>query len=168
MRPICGWGVLSSPNCRSFARGGSRSPLFRRATLDTLIQSLQELHNDCLADEVCLQEEIDGVAPEYRASARNLVHYLALRQHDVRELQRELSRLGLSSLGRLEGHTLAAIDAVLVAPHKLHGGLHAFQEGEPPVDNESGSKYWGDTLALVRRRAGCEAGRFAWRATGGS
>lgn len=114
------------------------SPQFRRATLDSLIQSLQELRNDCLANEVSLQEEIDRVVPEYRASARNLVHYLALRQHDVRELQRELSCLGLSSLGRLEGHTLAAIDAVLVALHKLHGGPHAVQEGEPPVDNGSG------------------------------
>jgi pyruvate kinase len=111
---------------------------FRRATLDSLIQSLQELHNDCLANEATLQEEIDRVAPEYRAGARNLVHYLALRQHDVRELQLELSCLGLSSLGRLEGHTLAAIDAVLVALHKLHGGPHAVQEGGPPVDNESG------------------------------
>jgi len=114
------------------------SPQFRRATLDSLIQSLQELHKDCLVNEALLREEIERVAPEYRASARNLAHYLALRQHDVRELQRELSCLGLSSLGRLEGHTQAAIDAVLVALQKLHGGAHAAEDAEPPVDNESG------------------------------
>ena len=77
----------------------------------------------CLAIEESLQDETAQVAPGYQPSARNLVHYLALRQHDVRELQRELSRLGLSSLGWLEGHTLAALDAVIVA---LRASLRAF------------------------------------------
>ena len=37
-----------------------------------------------------------------RAQRQNLAHYLAFRHHDLRELQRELMRHGLSSLGRLE------------------------------------------------------------------
>ena len=36
-------------------------------------------------------------------SADNLAHYLALRPHDIRPLQRKLARFGFSSLGRLEG-----------------------------------------------------------------
>lgn len=70
------------------------SPQFRRATLDSLIQSRQELHKDCLINEASFREEIERVAPEYRAGARNLAHYLALRQHDVREQQPEFSCLG--------------------------------------------------------------------------
>lgn len=112
---------------------------FQRANLESLIQSLLEIRTHCLATEELLQEEIEKVAPDYRPSARNLVHYLALRQHDVRELQRELSRLGLSSLGRLEGHTLAAIDAVLFALQKLRGGTPEELPSQPPVDYEDGS-----------------------------
>ena len=114
--------------------------VFQRHDLDQLLQSLEELRGHCLAMEQSLKDEIDQVAPDYQPSARNLVHYLALRQHDVRELQRELSRLGLSSLGRLEGHTLAAIDAVIGALRKLRGGLHAPLQGEPPVGYEAGAQ----------------------------
>ena len=35
-------------------------------------------------------------------SARNLVHYMALRRHDLRELQDQLAAVGLSSLGRAD------------------------------------------------------------------
>jgi len=114
--------------------------VFQRHDLDQLLQSLEELRGYCLAMEQSLKEEIGQVAPDYQPSARNLAHYLALRQHDVRELQRELSRLGLSSLGRLEGHTLAAIDAVIGALRKLRGGVHAPLEGESPVGYEAGTQ----------------------------
>lgn len=43
----------------------------------------------------------------------NLAHYLALRRHDLRPLQRELMWRGLSSLGRLESRVLPTLDAVL-------------------------------------------------------
>lgn len=48
-----------------------------------------------------------------RESARNLLHYLALRRVDLRQVQRRLSDLGLSSLGRAEGHALHQLNAVL-------------------------------------------------------
>jgi pyruvate kinase len=113
---------------------------FRRFPLDRLLYTLQELRSHCLETEKSLEEEIQRVAPAYRPSARNLVHYLALRQHDLRELQRELSRLGLSSLGRMEGHTLAALDAVTVVLQKVRGGPQARLVGEPPMGFEAGSQ----------------------------
>jgi len=54
---------------------------------------------------------------EQHTSARNLLHYLALRSQDLRTLQDSLARLGLSSLGRAEPHVLASINAVL---HNLY------------------------------------------------
>ena len=64
-------------------------------------------------------EDINGVNPRHRFSAANLVDYAAVRAQDVRDLQAELSSLGLSSLGRMESdvaqhlsavaHTLAAV-----------------------------------------------------------
>ncbi len=46
-------------------------------------------------------------------SARNLLHYVALRRFDLRGLQARLADLGLSSLGRAESHVLGNLDAVL-------------------------------------------------------
>jgi len=55
---------------------------------------------------------IASAAPAYRQSARNLVHYVALRQHDLRKLQLELGRRGLSSLGRMEGNVAQTLELV--------------------------------------------------------
>lgn len=44
-------------------------------------------------------------------SAANFAAYLALRQHDIRPLQRNLMRLGLSSLGRAESRVEASLEA---------------------------------------------------------
>ena len=57
----------------------------------------------------------------FRISAHNLAHYLALRQHDLRELQIRLMPWGLSSLGRLESRVEASLDAVALALAHLTG-----------------------------------------------
>jgi len=56
--------------------------------------------------------KIDAVHPRFRDSARNLVHYLALRHEDIRNLQEDLASLGLSSLGRAERNVLPSIRMV--------------------------------------------------------
>ena len=61
---------------------------------------------------------LSAVAPLRRSSARNLVHYWAIRQFDLRELQTGLAVFGLSSLGRSESHvqaTLAAVRSAIAA-----------------------------------------------------
>jgi len=125
------------------------NPKSHRFPAEPLLQSLEELRAHCLATEESLKEDIGQVASAYQPSARNLAHYLALRQHDVRELQRELSRLGLSSLGRLEGHTLAAIDAVISALRKLNGEEPQALTGEPPIGFEAGNKILAQHAAAL-------------------
>jgi pyruvate kinase len=49
----------------------------------------------------------------FKQSTLNLVHYLALRRHDLHPLQQALVPLGVSSLGRCEAHVLPTLDAVL-------------------------------------------------------
>jgi len=56
---------------------------------------------------------LSAVHPSYRASARNLVHYVAFRRHDLRKVQRVLAGAGLSSLGRCESAVLANLNAVI-------------------------------------------------------
>lgn len=80
--------------------------------LRELIAQLDKLHEDALDLEKQLAPSVKQVHPSFRNSARNLLHYLALRQHDIRQLQESLAQLGLSSLGRAEAHVLASLQAV--------------------------------------------------------
>ena len=57
----------------------------------------------------------------YLASASNLAAYIALRRHDLRPVQDRLATLGLSSLGRCEGHVMAALEAVIHALKQMTG-----------------------------------------------
>ena len=90
-----------------------------REHITSLIRELSEIRKACLSMEKEFAAEVDSAAEGYRESARNLLHYLGLRKHDIRKLQHELWTLGLSSLGRTEAHVLAGADAVLVALHAL-------------------------------------------------
>ncbi len=56
-------------------------------------------------------EALAAVHPSFADSARNLVHYRSLRQHDIRSLQRRLGNLGLSRLAKAQSHVLASLEA---------------------------------------------------------
>ena len=86
-----------------------------------LAERLAALRADVLADERRLAARLQAVDAQQRDSARNLVHYLALRRHDLRALQDELSRHGLSSLGRAEADVLPALERVLAVLQRLLG-----------------------------------------------
>ena len=82
---------------------------------------------------------LEAVAPAYRPSALNLVHYVALRQHDIRELQEQLACLGLSSLGRCEASVLATLRRVLTILCALSGEDCGHRLGaEPPLEHRAG------------------------------
>ena len=78
------------------------------------ITTLQQAARDL---ELHYAQPVAATAPASRASARNLIHYLAVRSHDIRDLQVDLAHLGLSSLGRMEAHALASL-------HPVAGMLH--------------------------------------------
>lgn len=124
------------------AENGGESRVAARAQLrliEQLIVALEALRARALALEAEHAEHINAAHPERRASARNLTHYLALRQSDIRRLQVDLARLGLSRLARSEAHTLASLDAVLAALHALAGSKPA-RRARPPVAIRSGEK----------------------------
>lgn len=73
---------------------------------------LKSIYERALEFEASYASELALVHPELRQSAKNLVHYLALRQTDNRELQEDLAALGLSPLGRAERNVIASINAI--------------------------------------------------------
>jgi pyruvate kinase len=102
-----------------------------------LIDQLWSLRQAMLERETALKDELEKVLPEYRQSARNLIHYLTLRSVDLRPLQEQLSRLGLSSLGRSESHVLASLDKVLGLLHRLTNQAWQDKSTEEPAGSVS-------------------------------
>jgi pyruvate kinase len=102
-----------------------------RTSLAVAARELSRLQR-CLDDlEGEMRGAIERVPEERRESARNLVHYVALRQHDLRSLQHELVQLGLSSLGRSEGSVRGSVLAVARRVYEaltLRGDAHAMRE----------------------------------------
>ena len=93
-----------------------------------LIPEVAELYERALRLEQEHSAGLQRVAVGYHDSARNLLHYLAIRQVDIRQIQMALAAIGLSSLGRMEAHTLDTLHAVLFALHRI-----ANQDWKPKV-----------------------------------
>jgi len=107
--------------------------------LERLEGTIASLRRDALAFEQTHAQTLCEVDAAHRPSARNLLHYLSLRQQDLRPLQDELSSLGLSSLGRLEAHAMATLTSVLSTLRTLGGREEAaIGADEIPVDFWSG------------------------------
>src|SRR5262245_43789797 len=83
--------------------------------LQELLTAMMALRNDVLAEgETLLNAWRPRIQRDaFQTGARNLALYLALRRRDLRSLQRELGRWGLSSLGRSESHVQPALDSVV-------------------------------------------------------
>src|ERR1700729_540750 len=99
--------------------------------LAALIERLSAIREGLLEAAEGWRPWVEGRDADRDASARNLLQYLALRSHDLRDLQDRLSALGLSSLGSSEGHVEASVDAVLDALCAIAGR---------PVESLSGSE----------------------------
>jgi len=90
--------------------------------LRKLIDPLESIRSEMAGLESILSERWRDIHPSQIPSAANLMHYVALRRHDVRKIQEQLAVLGLSSLGRAESHVLGAIDAVLRILYRMADG----------------------------------------------
>ncbi len=86
-----------------------------------LADEVRHLRDAMITAEVAQSDRIAATHARHRRSAANLVHYVELRQHDIRTLQSRLSAIGLSSLGRAESHVLASLEAVLRVLETLTG-----------------------------------------------
>jgi pyruvate kinase len=113
---------------------------WNEAECKSIIDQLWALRRAMREHETALQPLLKDVDPAYRASARNLAHYLTLRQKDRRVLQEWLARVGLSSLGRAESNVLANIDKVLGILHRLTGQPWEAHSDDEPVGIKTSQK----------------------------
>lgn len=113
------------------------TPIRTRTLIDELIELRAEIPRQT-------PEIVDSYAPDspallHNKSAQNLLHYLALRRHDLRQLQQRLAEIGVSSLGRCEAHVLATLNQVIAILQQGYQGsleseksssLHGIREGK--------------------------------------
>ncbi len=117
-----------------------------RAGPDPVSQLLRLEHevNQLLANlgeaESLWSQWLTEVAAEQRISARNLVHYWAIRQSDLRDLQSRLAAFGLSSLGRSEAHVEATLSLVHSAIGAMLGNGWRPPPPLPTVGIEEGAR----------------------------
>ncbi|MBI1396991.1 MAG: pyruvate kinase [Betaproteobacteria bacterium] len=124
--------------------GPERSTAWNAPDISSLIDALTALRSDLVATECAIRPRLQAVHPTHRSGAVNLVHYVALRQHDLRELQERLAWVGVSSLGRAESHVLANLDKVLGLLHVLAGRPWDARSGEEPAGYRTSARLLAD------------------------
>jgi pyruvate kinase len=108
----------------------------REHEITELCAELDSLYTDIQQVAETNRSFIRAVPPHYQESASNLIHYLALRRHDLRLLQPRLAALGLSSLGRSEARVMASVGAVRAALQ----ALSKCPDLQSPLDADSTSQ----------------------------
>ena len=83
-------------------RKKNNKTVWESTDIPLLIQKLSAIRDSMISAPDFAQKYLELVHSDFYDSAVNLLHYLALRRHDMRALQCQLSELGLSSLGRAE------------------------------------------------------------------
>ena len=142
-------GIDRRPDTMTAPRRTARE-VSRSLRLERALRGVEELRLAALAAELEFATQLDATTPALRESAYNLVHYLAVRRHDVRELQDHLIRLGLSSLGRMEAHVMASLQAVIEALSTLaNRPVPADVLRTPPVTFDTGDALLVEHLSLI-------------------
>ena len=105
-----------------------------RQPLQLILEALEHLHDEVLSESARrLHGHRRTAHGKAWRSAANLAQYLALRQHDLRDLQDQLALHGLSSLGRCEGHVLHTLNAVRAALARMACMTPSEEPDDAPV-----------------------------------
>lgn len=80
-----------------------------KAKIQELISQVNDLIKLARKAETHYEDQLANIHPNYKKSARNLIHYRFMRAMDIRELQKELGYLGMSRLAKAESHLMASL-----------------------------------------------------------
>ena len=90
--------------------------------IDRLIGEIDSIIQKCRAWQIEYAYLMERSHPDLALSTRNLLHYLALRSRDLRDIQRRLGNLGMSRLAKAEAHVMSSLIATRRILHALKGG----------------------------------------------
>jgi pyruvate kinase len=83
--------------------------IYKEEKIKAIIDEIRQIFDAAIEQEAQYAEYLENVHPKFKESARNLIHYKALRSYDLRDLQKKLGNLGLSRLAKAESHVLASL-----------------------------------------------------------
>ncbi len=84
-----------------------------------LAEKIEDIIRDLIDFEIKYTARINRLHHAYETSARNLLHYVALKRHDLTPIRKTLSGFGLSSLGKSESHVMTSLISVLNVLNRL-------------------------------------------------
>jgi pyruvate kinase len=142
--------IQSRPNALQRISGGH---VAHRIDIPKVGDQLESLHKRALECESRYSEELALVHPSLRLGARNLVHYLALRQTDIRALQKDLAALGLSSLGQAGRDVMGSISAIQKALSRSLQNADFDNIDDPGETDDSEYLSLSDSTTVEHRRA---------------
>ncbi|MFC2126603.1 pyruvate kinase, partial [Bacteroidota bacterium] len=122
-------------------------------TIENLIQKLLHIVEDAVNTEEKYHADLELVHPEFRKSARNLLHYLAVRQHDMRDINQTLGMLGVTRMINAEANVMPVLRSILRILYKFAEGkkLKIKDKSKKFIDAiESFDKNTEDLLGPVR------------------
>lgn len=120
-----------------------------KENITVLINQLDKIISTCNVLENKFSGEIYSTHPAFRKSVRNLLHYLGLRNHDIRQMQEALAGLGLSSLGRSEGYVKNSLIRVRNNLARIYGIEEAGEDMDSISIFQSRQMLYSNTEALL-------------------
>ena len=82
---------------------------FQEEKLKNIIEQIDALIANAKKWEDKYAAELSQVDPHFTKSALNLIQYRAVREFDIRDIQKKLGSLGLSRLARAESHIMTSL-----------------------------------------------------------
>ena len=82
---------------------------WKKEKIEGMLAQVEEIISRALAAKELYRPMLEKVHPNSQAAARNLIYYRAMRQEDIRNLQKQLGRMGLSRLAKAESHVLSSL-----------------------------------------------------------
>ncbi len=89
-----------------------------------IIAKLNLIIDSAMKMEKTYSDKISRVHPDYKLSAKNLVHYMAIRQHDLADLQELLRNMGLTPFDHPEPFVMRSLLMTKVILQRLIGELY--------------------------------------------
>ena len=95
--------------------------MYNKKKIAGLLHKIKELEQTAAAIEQENKSLFQYIHPDHVASARNLLHYLAVRARDIRMLQSDLSEMAISSISHSESSMLSSLRKISYLLSRLSG-----------------------------------------------
>jgi|GEM_PF-3971750 len=114
---------------------------FNPEKINELQSELIALRDEIRTFEASKSSELLSVPSEKQSDMRNLIHFMAFRQHDVSEIRQKLRLLGLNPFGEIETDVLGQLTTIIRALRQMFPELpepELAEQQSKSVDSSSG------------------------------